>query len=197
MNGSDSPPVPFPSLQEDVPSIEVLEHELAWMKETLSQLGSPVVLCHNDLLCKNIIYNQTQGWWQQLHTPGEGSVPHPPPRGLAAPSPAPAFASAGHVRFIDYEYTGYNYQAFDIGNHFNEFAGELGPSLCTKGPSWIAAAASGVSLSLGMEEAVACPVPWWETGQLLECNACTSPALTLAKAEWVPQITRFPPAVPP
>uniref|UniRef100_A0A8D2QAZ5 ethanolamine kinase n=1 Tax=Zonotrichia albicollis TaxID=44394 RepID=A0A8D2QAZ5_ZONAL len=27
------------------------------------------------------------------------------------------------VRFIDYEYTGYNYQAFDIGNHFNEFAG--------------------------------------------------------------------------
>lgn len=30
----------------------------------------------------------------------------------------------GHVRFIDYEYAGYNYQAFDIGNHFNEFAGE-------------------------------------------------------------------------
>uniref|UniRef100_A0A8C6YYS8 ethanolamine kinase n=1 Tax=Nothoprocta perdicaria TaxID=30464 RepID=A0A8C6YYS8_NOTPE len=68
------------------PSLEVLEQELAWMKETLSQLGSPVVLCHNDLLCKNIIYNE-------------------------------------HVRFIDYEYTGYNYQAFDIGNHFNEFAG--------------------------------------------------------------------------
>lgn len=32
----------------------------------------------------------------------------------------------GHVRFIDYEYAGYNYQAFDIGNHFNEFAGENG-----------------------------------------------------------------------
>ncbi|XP_010578286.1 PREDICTED: ethanolamine kinase 2 [Haliaeetus leucocephalus] len=77
------------SLQQDVPSLEMLEHELAWMKETLSQLGSPVVLCHNDLLCKNIIYDGTQE----------------------------------HVRFIDYEYTGYNYQAFDIGNHFNEFAG--------------------------------------------------------------------------
>lgn len=44
----------------------------------------------------------------------------------------------GRVQFIDYEYTGYNYQAFDIGNHFNEFAGEQGllfdltqdPSLC-------------------------------------------------------------------
>lgn len=32
-------------------------------------------------------------------------------------------ASPGHVRFIDYEYSSYNYQAFDIGNHFNEFAG--------------------------------------------------------------------------
>ncbi|KAM9520384.1 ethanolamine kinase 2 isoform 2-T2 [Guaruba guarouba] len=84
-----SPKVSNPSLQQDVPSLEVLEQELAWMKETLSQLGSPVVLCHNDLLCKNIIYDGTRG----------------------------------HVRFIDYEYTGYNYQAFDIGNHFNEFAG--------------------------------------------------------------------------
>ncbi|XP_019369474.1 PREDICTED: ethanolamine kinase 2 isoform X2 [Gavialis gangeticus] len=78
-----------PSLHQDVPSLEVLEQEVAWVQEYLSQLGSPVVLCHNDLLCKNIIYNETEG----------------------------------HVRFIDYEYTSYNYQAFDIGNHFNEFAG--------------------------------------------------------------------------
>lgn len=27
------------------------------------------------------------------------------------------------MKFIDYEYADYNYQAFDIGNHFNEFAG--------------------------------------------------------------------------
>ncbi|KAG8513822.1 Ethanolamine kinase 1 [Galemys pyrenaicus] len=26
------------------------------------------------------------------------------------------------VQFIDYEYSGYNYLAYDIGNHFNEFA---------------------------------------------------------------------------
>ncbi|KAF6074422.1 ethanolamine kinase 2 [Phyllostomus discolor] len=77
------------NLSADVPKIEVLERELAWLKEHLSQLDSPVVFCHNDLLCKNIIYDSTKG----------------------------------HVRFIDYEYAGYNYQAFDIGNHFNEFAG--------------------------------------------------------------------------
>ncbi|KAM6458694.1 ethanolamine kinase 2 isoform 2-T2 [Liasis olivaceus] len=77
-------------LQEmHIPSLEVLEEEIHWMKEHLSQLRSPIVFCHNDLLSKNIIYNKAEG----------------------------------HVRFIDYEYTGYNYQAYDIGNHFNEFAG--------------------------------------------------------------------------
>ncbi|XP_038666960.1 ethanolamine kinase 1 isoform X1 [Scyliorhinus canicula] len=73
----------------EVPAHQELEEELAWMKKHLSSLGSPIVLCHNDLLCKNIIYNEKEG----------------------------------RVRFIDYEYAGYNYQAFDIGNHFNEFAG--------------------------------------------------------------------------
>lgn len=27
------------------------------------------------------------------------------------------------VSFIDYEYAAHNFQAFDIGNHFTEFAG--------------------------------------------------------------------------
>ncbi|CAO2617992.1 Ethanolamine kinase 2, partial [Lemmus lemmus] len=74
-----------PSLSADVPKVE----ELSWLKEHLSQLESPVVFCHNDLLWKNIIYDSAKG----------------------------------HLRFIDYEYLGYNYQAFDIGNHFNEFVG--------------------------------------------------------------------------
>ncbi|XP_069489206.1 ethanolamine kinase 2 [Ambystoma mexicanum] len=73
----------------DVPTVEVLEQELTWMESYLPTQGSPIVLCHNDLLCKNVIYNE----------------------------------SKGHVRFIDYEYAGYNYQAFDIANHFNEFPG--------------------------------------------------------------------------
>nr|XP_004664481.1 ethanolamine kinase 1 [Jaculus jaculus] len=73
----------------EVPGPRVLREEMRWMKAALSSLGSPVVLCHNDLLCKNIIYNQKHG----------------------------------DVQFIDYEYSGYNYLAYDIGNHFNEFAG--------------------------------------------------------------------------
>lgn len=49
------------SLSADVPKVEVLEQELAWLKEHLSQLDSPVVFCHNDLLCKNIIYDSAKG----------------------------------------------------------------------------------------------------------------------------------------
>jgi ethanolamine kinase len=33
-------------------------------------------------------------------------------------------AKKNTVTFIDYEYSNYNYQAFDIGNHFAEFAGK-------------------------------------------------------------------------
>ncbi|XP_042325528.1 ethanolamine kinase 1 isoform X1 [Sceloporus undulatus] len=46
---------------KDIPNPQILQEEMAWMKERLSNLGSPVVLCHNDLLCKNIIYNGKQG----------------------------------------------------------------------------------------------------------------------------------------
>lgn len=51
----------------DIPSPQVLQEEMTWMKERLSNLGSPVVLCHNDLLCKNIIYNKKRGrcWTKQ------------------------------------------------------------------------------------------------------------------------------------
>ncbi|XP_068134086.1 ethanolamine kinase 1 [Hyperolius riggenbachi] len=82
-------PVVHERFVREVPNQQVLQQEMAWMKESLSSLGSPVVLCHNDLLCKNIIYNEKRD----------------------------------DVQFIDYEYSGYNYQAYDIGNHFNEFAG--------------------------------------------------------------------------
>ncbi|KAJ7998169.1 hypothetical protein DPEC_G00219800 [Dallia pectoralis] len=73
----------------EVYSIKTLSDEMEKLKSHLSKMNSPTVLCHNDLLTKNIIYNQKEG----------------------------------KVRFIDYEYADYNYQAFDIGNHFNEFAG--------------------------------------------------------------------------
>lgn len=67
----------------------VLEQELCKLRDHLEALNSPVVFCHNDLLLKNIIYNE-----------GKGSV-----------------------HFIDHEYAMYNYEHFEIGNHFCEYAG--------------------------------------------------------------------------
>ncbi|XP_038664014.1 ethanolamine kinase 1-like isoform X2 [Scyliorhinus canicula] len=45
----------------DLPTLDILVSETEVLKEHLSQVKSPVVLCHNDLLCKNIIYIETQG----------------------------------------------------------------------------------------------------------------------------------------
>ncbi|KAI7811570.1 hypothetical protein IRJ41_000727 [Triplophysa rosa] len=73
----------------EVPSMKTINKEIEELKSHLNHIDSPVVLCHNDLLTKNIIYNQEEGT----------------------------------VKFIDYEYADLNYQAYDIGNHFNEFAG--------------------------------------------------------------------------
>lgn len=75
---SSSSPLPTPaaflplsSLSADVPTVEVLEWELAWLKEHLCQLDSPVVFCHNDLLCKNIIYDRAKG----TAAPASGRLP--------------------------------------------------------------------------------------------------------------------------
>lgn len=61
------------------------------MEDELTQLDSPIVFCHNDLLLGNILYDR----------------------------------SKKTVNFIDFEYAGPNYQAYDIANHFCEFAGKL------------------------------------------------------------------------
>lgn len=71
------------------PSVSELRRDFDDLYRKLSQLDSPTVFCHNDLLLGNVIYN----------------------------------AERGQVTFIDYEYACFNHQAFDIGNHFTEFAG--------------------------------------------------------------------------
>ncbi|CAJ0964627.1 unnamed protein product [Ranitomeya imitator] len=81
-----------------------LEEEMVWMEETLSGLGSPVVLCHNDLP----VQEHHLQWQERKSANVRATV---------------ADRTWMNVRFIDYEYSGYNYQAYDIGNHFNEFAG--------------------------------------------------------------------------
>ncbi|XP_060579167.1 ethanolamine kinase 1-like [Ruditapes philippinarum] len=68
---------------------DVLRKELDELRVHLEALNSPVVFCHNDLLLKNIIYNEEKGC----------------------------------VYFIDHEYAMFNYEHFELGNHFCEYAG--------------------------------------------------------------------------
>ena len=70
---------------------EYLLQEINDLEKHLSAVNCPIVLCHNDILLANIIWDDAG---KQAH-------------------------------FIDYEYAAPNYQAYDIGNHFNEFAGIL------------------------------------------------------------------------
>lgn len=44
-------------------SKEHMKGEIDELQEELETLGSPSVLCHNDLLFKNIIYDEKQRWF--------------------------------------------------------------------------------------------------------------------------------------
>ncbi|KAG2487423.1 hypothetical protein HYH03_013990 [Edaphochlamys debaryana] len=92
-----------------------LRKELSALWALCRRVRSPRVFCHNDLLSGNILI---------VH--GE-----PPPAGAAASAP-PASSSAGAaddvlgggwLQFIDFEYSCYGERGFDLGNHFNEYAG--------------------------------------------------------------------------
>lgn len=72
---------------------------------------SRAVFCHNDLLLKNIVWNEDLGTPSLLQfRPGWRRV-----------------GTAGRADFIDYEYAGFNFRAFDIGDHFTEYAGTFPP----------------------------------------------------------------------
>ncbi len=52
---------PAHSFEEGVASIAILRKELVEMKGILSECVSPIVFCHNDLLCGNFIYDEDKG----------------------------------------------------------------------------------------------------------------------------------------
>ena len=53
---------PFSSRYEkEAPSKSKLKEETEILKGVLLKHKCPIVLCHNDLLCANIIYNKAKG----------------------------------------------------------------------------------------------------------------------------------------
>lgn len=49
------------SAHVEAPSLKIIIKEMEELKTHLTHINSPVVLCHNDLLTKNVIYNQEEG----------------------------------------------------------------------------------------------------------------------------------------
>lgn len=72
-----------------------IRDQITTLREDLESVESPVVFAHNNLLSKNILLKE---------------YPFNP-------------ESWPEIQLTTFEYTEYNFRGFDIGNHFNEWAG--------------------------------------------------------------------------
>ena len=84
------------------PSLANLKREIDWLKLKVINPKSLIGFCHNDLLASNIMMMKDNNDDGETTT-----VDRRRPR----------------LQFIDFEYGGVNYYAYDIANHFNEYAG--------------------------------------------------------------------------
>lgn len=92
--------------------LSLLESELAWLKDEVVPADSRTAFCHNDLLAANVML-LPQDDVDNKHTTDDGKTA----------TSSETITNHDNVQFIDFEYGGLNYKAFDIANHFNEFAG--------------------------------------------------------------------------
>jgi ethanolamine kinase len=110
------------------PPLSSLREELDWLKaevignnennddneENLSSAG--IGFCHNDLLASNIMMLT-----RKAHAPSAASSSSEPSSTTESNTENRLLLEG--LRFIDFEYGGINYYAYDIANHFNEYAG--------------------------------------------------------------------------
>lgn len=84
--------------------LSAMLQQIAETKAICDQMDSPVVFSHNDLLSGNILIVEGK------LDPHDSTVRE---QSLGGPS----------MQFIDYEYSACGFRGFDLGNHFNEYAG--------------------------------------------------------------------------
>jgi ethanolamine kinase len=82
-------------------------NEITWLQDLLAKQANPptIAYCHNDLLASNILYSVKD------HQDDDSSDSHQQQTQDCT------------IQLIDFEYGGFNYAAFDIANHWNEYAG--------------------------------------------------------------------------
>ena len=79
--------------------LDAWAEELDFQEALIGRLAPPVVFCHNDALAANFMVGVDESAGGAVATDGT------------------------RVQLIDFEYGGYSYRGFDIGNHFVEYAG--------------------------------------------------------------------------
>ncbi|KAF5832967.1 kinase-like domain-containing protein [Dunaliella salina] len=89
-------------LQLDDVDLEGMAAEVNELQRMCAAAASPVVFSHNDLLSGNILVLQEPH--VNVHDSSQVDL-------------------RGPLQFIDFEYSAPSYRGFDLGNHFNEYAG--------------------------------------------------------------------------
>ena len=92
-NDPKAKPINVQRLGVDVNS---MPKELEWLQTTVVPSNAKVAFCHNDILAANVLVQTNNDNNDNNHNT---------------------------IQLIDFEYGGVNFVAFDIANHFNEFAG--------------------------------------------------------------------------
>ena len=89
------------------------------MRRMVEQLDMPSVFSHNDLLLQNIVINDDEGESvRSIHKLN-------PVFTCLLMSVCKPLSCSDRAYFIDFEYGAFNYEPYDIANHFNEWAGTV------------------------------------------------------------------------
>jgi len=103
------PPTPSSMPTGNGHTSRLLSQQLEWLKREVVPNDAVTVFCHNDLLAANILYqDDDHNDDDDQRGEGDGTTNN---------------HSSSKIQLIDFEYGGMNYAAFDLANHFNEFAG--------------------------------------------------------------------------
>ena len=117
-------------MKQLIGSKEELRKECQELSSHLDKFNSPVVYCHNDLTCQNIIFLEEKGNSVKMVV---GGIVHSVSLLLLQQQSRCYYIEryllnsfgchVDSVTFIDLEYGGPNFRGFDIGDFFCEFAG--------------------------------------------------------------------------
>lgn len=111
--------------------VQRIRPELQWLHQLVvqnvneSEGTDAIVFCHNDLLAANILVHDDDDEDDDGVENGSNGPSH-----TATTTQTPETNNNLSIQLIDFEYGGVNYRAFDIANHFNEYAGGP-PDCCT------------------------------------------------------------------